>query len=81
MSHRLPSTWLKSSVLNVVFLCPEYAAKHWCRLEWRHISQLIATLDAKRVMFFSFGDPGDAPELGILSGDGYIDIRQRQMSA
>ncbi|MSP39140.1 MAG: hypothetical protein EXR70_11670 [Deltaproteobacteria bacterium] len=70
----LPALYRKDSELIVLFLCPEYAAKLWCRLEWRHISQLIATVDAKRIMLLSFGNPGDLSDLGILSGDGYIDI-------
>jgi tetratricopeptide (TPR) repeat protein len=70
----LPALYRKDSQLIVIFLCPEYAAKLWCRLEWRHISQLIASVDAKRIMFLSFGNPGDLSDLGILSGDGYIDI-------
>ena len=70
----LPALYRKDSELIVIFLCPEYAAKLWCRLEWRHISQLIATVDAKRIMFLSFGNPGDLSDFGILSGDGYIDI-------
>ena len=72
----LPTLYRKDSELIVIFLCPEYAAKQWCRLEWRHVSQLIATVDAKRVMLLSFGNPGDLSELGILSGDAYIDILQ-----
>ncbi len=70
----LPALYHKDSELIVIFLCPEYAAKHWCKLEWRHINQLIATADAKRIMFLSFGNPGDLSDIGILGGDGYIDI-------
>lgn len=70
----LPALYRKEAELIVVCLCPEYAAKLWCRLEWRHISQLIATVDAKRIMFLSFGNPGDLSDLGILGGDGYINI-------
>ena len=70
----LPSLYRKDSELIVVCLCAEYAAKLWCRLEWRHISQLIATVDANRIMFLSFGNPGDLSELGILGGDGYIKV-------
>ncbi|MGH8475996.1 MAG: hypothetical protein ACRER2_09530 [Methylococcales bacterium] len=72
----LPNLYRKESELIVLFLCPEYANKLWCRLEWRHISQLIATLDAKRIMLLSFGDPGDLSDLGILAGDGYLDIKR-----
>jgi hypothetical protein len=70
----LPNLYRTESELLVVFLCPEYAAKRWCRLEWRYIRQLIATLDAERVMLLSFGDPGDLSQIGILPGDGYIDV-------
>ena len=70
----LPGLYRKDSELIVIFLCPEYAAKLWCRLEWRHISQLIATVDAQRIMFLSFGNPGDLSELGILGGDGNINV-------
>ena len=70
----LPSLYRKESELIVIFLCPEYAAKHWCKLEWRHISQLISTVDAKRIMFLSFGNPGDLSDLGVLLGDGYINV-------
>ena len=70
------STGAQSELL-VVFLCPEYAAKRWCNLEWRHIRQLIATLDATRIMLVSFGDPGDLTSLGILVGDGYLNIGSR----
>ena len=70
----LPALYRKDSDLVVIFLCPQYAAKLWCRLEWRHISQLIATVEAKRIMFLSFGNPGDLSDLGILSGDGYLNL-------
>lgn len=70
----LPALYQKNSELIVIFLCPEYAIKHWCRLEWRYIRQLIATIEGKRIMLFSFGKPGDLTDIGILGGDGYIDI-------
>jgi hypothetical protein len=70
----LPNLYRTQSELLVVFLCAEYAAKRWCNLEWRAIRQLIATLEADRIMLLSFGDPGDLSQLGILAGDGYINI-------
>lgn len=70
----LPALYRKDSELIVIFLCAEYARKVWCKLEWRHISQLIATAEAKRVMLLSFGNPGDLSEIGILGGDGWIDV-------
>ncbi|PIV31114.1 MAG: hypothetical protein COS35_03220, partial [Zetaproteobacteria bacterium CG02_land_8_20_14_3_00_50_9] len=77
----LPSLYRTESELIVLFLCPEYANKRWCGLECRHIRQLIGTPDAERIMFFSFGDPGNLSQLGILSGDGYIDIEGRRLAA
>lgn len=72
----LPELYRSESELLVLFLCPEYAEKRWCNLEWRHIRQLIATADAERIMFLSIGDPGDLSQIGILSGDGFIDISE-----
>lgn len=70
----LPSLYRNDSELIVIFLCRRYAIKRWCQLEWRHIRQLIATIDASRIMFLSFGNPGDLSDLGVLGGDGYLDI-------
>ena len=76
----LPNLYRKDSELIVIFLCSDYANKSWCKLEWRHINQLIATEDAKRIMFFSFGNPGDLTELGVLAGDIYIDIEANNLT-
>ncbi len=76
----LPRLYREQSELIVIFLCPAYAAKRWCQLEWRHIRQLIATLDEDRIMLVSFGSPGDLSELGILVGDGHVDIGSRPAS-
>jgi hypothetical protein len=73
----LPALYRTRSELIVVFLCPEYARKPWCGLELRHIRQLIPTPDASRIMLVSFGDPGDLSEIGILRGDGHLDIGAR----
>ncbi|MFC1748623.1 hypothetical protein ACFL2V_07430 [Pseudomonadota bacterium] len=70
----LPNLYRTESELIVIALCPEYANKRWCNLEWRQIRQLISTIDAERIMFLSMGDPGDLSDIGILSGDGYIDV-------
>jgi hypothetical protein len=70
----LPRLYREQSELLVVFLCPEYSSKRWCQLEWRHIRQLIATVDATRIMFVSVASPGDLAAIGVLPGDGYIDI-------
>jgi hypothetical protein len=76
----LPRLYREQSDLIVLFLCPEYAAKRWCQLELRHIRQLIATVDASRIMLVSFGPPGDLTDLGLVPGDGYLDIGSRPAS-
>lgn len=73
----LPRLYREQSELVVAFLCPDYQQKRWCQLEWRHIRQLIATAEAGRIMLVSFGSPGDLSEIGILSGDGYVNIGAR----
>jgi hypothetical protein len=69
----LPRLYREQSELIVLFLCPEFATKRWCRLEWRHVRQLVASAAASRIMLVSFGWPGDLSKVGILSGDGYVD--------
>jgi hypothetical protein len=73
----LPNLYRTESELIVIFLCEDYAKKRWCKLEWRSIRQLISTSDAMRIMFLSFDDIGAIPEIGILSGDGYVSIGSR----
>ena len=73
----LPNLYRTQSELLVLFLCAEYATKRWCRLEWRFMRQLVATLESERIMLLSIGDAGDLSQLGILAGDGYIDIGDR----
>ncbi len=77
----LPRLYREQSELVVVFLCAEYEQKRWCKLEWRHIRQLIATADEGRIMLVSFGPPGDLSGLGIVRGDGYADIGNRPPAA
>ncbi|OHB79644.1 MAG: hypothetical protein A2Z25_00530 [Planctomycetes bacterium RBG_16_55_9] len=73
----LPNLYRTASELIAVFLCADYAKKRWCKLEWRFIRQLICSSDASRIMFLSFDDIGAVPEIGILSGDGYVSIGKR----
>jgi len=70
----LPNLYRTHSDLILVFLCPQYQTKRWCRLEWRYIRNLIATDADNRIRFLSFGDPGDLSHIGILPGDGWWDI-------
>jgi hypothetical protein len=73
----LPGLYRTQSALIALFLCPQYAAKRWCNLEWRHIRQLIATEDASRIMLLRYGYDGDLAALGILPGDGVINCEGR----
>ena len=73
----LPKLYRTECDLIAVFLCREYQAKRWCKLEWRSIRQLIATADSGRIMFLSFDNIGAVPEIGILDGDGYVAIGSR----
>ena len=47
----LPRLNRTQSELVVLFLCPEYAAKRWCNLEWRHICDRPASLDGSESCF------------------------------
>ncbi|MCK6484475.1 MAG: hypothetical protein HUU22_02280 [Phycisphaerae bacterium] len=46
-------------------------------LEWRFVRDLIATVEEDRILFLSFDDFGAIPEIGILSGDGYVSVGTR----
>ena len=69
----LPPLYGKSELI-VLVLSQNYPRKPWCSLEIRWIRQLLLGADSGRIMLLSLGDPGDLSELGILPGDGYIDI-------
>ncbi len=73
----LPNLYRTNSDLICIFLCADYAQKRFCNLEWRFIRQLIATEDQSRIMFLSFDPIAAIPDIGILSGDGYISIGSR----
>jgi hypothetical protein len=73
----LPGLYRTQSELIVLFLSPDFKAKPWCNLEWRSIKQLIATVDARRIMLLRYGHEGDLAEIGILPGDGVIDYKGR----
>jgi replicative DNA helicase len=73
----LPRLYRDETELIVVLLSPDYPNKRWCGLEWRWIRQLIVTHAQERIMLLRVGDPGDLSELGILSGDGYLDVSAR----
>lgn len=70
--HLLQEIYGRRSKLIVVFIGSDYAAKTWCKLEWRSIEQIITSADPNKVMFIRTDD-GDVP--GVLPTDGYMDSR------
>jgi len=77
----LPRLYRDETDLIVVVLSPDYPRKRWCGLEWRWIRQLILGEAQERIMLLQIGNPGDLTELGIVSGDGYLDISRRSAAA
>ena len=73
----LPRLYRDEVDLIVVVLSSNYAQKRWCGLEWRWIRQLILTSAQERIMLLQLRDPGDLSELGIVSGDGFLDAAGR----
>ena len=69
----LQNLYHKDSELIVVFLCAEYEQKDWCGLEWRAVRDLIKQR-YDHIMLMRFDD---AQVAGVLSIDGYIDLRGR----
>jgi replicative DNA helicase len=70
----LPRLYRDETEMIVVLLSPDYPNKRWCGLELRWIRQLICSPDKDRIMLLRVGDPGDLSELGILAGDGFLDV-------
>lgn len=79
----LPRMYSEQSELIVVFLCPKYATKLWCQLEWGHISDLIATVEAGRIMPLRFGSlsPDELAGLGLLDGDSLLAVGRRSAAS
>lgn len=73
----LPRLYLDQSELIVVVLSPDYPRKAWCGLELRWIRQLLPGPGNERIMLLSLGDPGDLSDLGLLPGDGYLEVSHR----
>jgi tetratricopeptide (TPR) repeat protein len=69
----LPRLYHDDSDLVVYFLCKEYDEKEWCGLEWRAGRDLLKRKMRDRLMFLRL-DNAEIP--GLLSIDGYLDIRE-----
>lgn len=72
----LQTIYLERSDLIVVFICEEYEQKEWCGLEWRAIRDIIKQRRDEDIMPMRFDD---AKIRGLLSIDGYIDVRKRSI--
>jgi TIR domain len=70
---RLQSIYHDHTDLIVIFVCAEYEKKDWCGLEFRAIRDLIKKRQAD-VLLMRFDD---AHLPGVLSIDGYVDLRGR----
>ena len=68
----LQGVYGKQADLVVVFLSSDYDKKEWCGLEWRAIREIIKRRDDHTVMFMRFDD---ATVPGVMSLDGYVDLR------
>jgi hypothetical protein len=75
LDTHLAELYRTESDLVVIFLAPEYATGTWAGLQWRHVRQLLATIERERIMLVALGDPGDLAPLGTLGTIGYIDAR------
>ena len=73
----LPALYRDQSELIVVLLSSDYPRKVWCGLELRWIRQLLLGPGSDRIMLLSLGDPGDLSGLGLLPGDGYMEVSHR----
>jgi hypothetical protein len=73
----LPALYRDQSELIVVLLSPDYPRKAWCGLELRWIRQLLLGPGSERILLLSLGDPGDLSGLGLLPGDGYLEVSRR----
>jgi len=72
MDTYLQTIYATDSELLVVFLGDDYEKSDWCGLEWRVVRDLIKMRRGKDVMLLRL-DQAKIP--GLLSIDGYIDVR------
>jgi len=67
------------SDLIVVFICPQYAEKRWCGVEWRAIKDILNKMDYERIMYVkaSSEDINSILLPGFYaSEDGYIESEE-----
>lgn len=78
LRDKLPLLYRDECEVIVVFLCAEYANRHWCGLEWEKIRELASNTDScERIYLIWHGDQDDSilKLLGLdRENDGFIDI-------
>ncbi len=75
----LQDLYRNHSDLIVVFLCNEYAQKHWCGVEWRAIRDILNNMNYEKIMYIKVS-PESIDNVSFpgfyASEDGYIDAEE-----
>lgn len=74
MDLKLQNIYKDDSELVAVFLSVHYSSKEWTGLEWRSLREIIKQRRDEDVVLLRFDDT-EVP--GLLSIDGYVDLRRR----
>ncbi len=74
LGRYLPKLYHEESDLVVVLVCPDYAKKEWCGLEWDAVLDLLKKRREDEVMLCRFGH---ATIDGLFSDAGYSDLDDR----
>ena len=75
MDAYLQAIYRQHAELVVVFLCAEYEAKTWCKLEWRAVRDTLGRKRADNVMPVRFDETHVD---GLFAIDGYVNVGNRQ---
>lgn len=73
----LERIYAEQSRLCAVFLSASYAGREWCGIEWRVMRDILKKKRDEEIMYFKLDD---AKIEGMLSIDGYVDIRTERPS-
>ena len=68
LSEELPNLYRDQCEVIAVFLCSEYAKRHWCGLEWDKIKELASNPIGRRKIYLIWHGPEDdviLKELGL----------------
>ncbi|MFN9623003.1 MAG: hypothetical protein ACK587_09265 [Cyanobacteriota bacterium] len=73
LSEELPSLYLDQCEVIAVFLCAEYARRHWCGLEWEKIKELAMNPSQRKRIYLIWQGPEDDKILNALGLDRKVD--------